>query len=115
MSRNPKRGGGATAALLTILILLMIAATAFVIWLCIDMTNRTPDTTSQQESVVQLPTSAVTQPPETEPPVTETEPEPEHVVATATIASMGDLLMHLPVINTCQQSDGSYDFSSIFQ
>ena len=58
MSRNPKRGGGATAALLTILILLMIAATAFVIWLCIDMTNRTPDTTSQQESVVQLPTRA---------------------------------------------------------
>ncbi len=117
MSRNPKRGGAGTTVLLTLLILLMIAATAFVIWLCIDMTNRQPENPSTQESVVRLPTAAVTQPPETQPPTTEPEPEPEpeKVVATATIASMGDLLMHLPVITTCQQSDGSYNFDSIFQ
>ena len=116
MARNPKHCGTGATVLMTLLILLMIAATAFVIWLCIDMTNREPDSgTTTQDHLVQLPTAAVTQAPETQPPTTEPEPEPEKVVATATVASMGDLLMHLPVITTCQQSDGSYNFDSIFQ
>ena len=49
---------------------------------------------------------------ETEPPET---PEPEHVVSTAQIAVTGDILMHMPVINTGLQSDGSYNFDSIFR
>lgn len=52
---------------------------------------------------------------ETEPPPTEPEPEPEHVVSQATIAVTGDILMHLPVINTGLRSDGTYNFDSIFQ
>lgn len=52
-------------------------------------------------------------PKETEPPETEP-PEPEHVVSTAQIAVTGDILMHMPVINTGLQSDGSYNFDSIF-
>lgn len=52
---------------------------------------------------------------ETEPPATEPEPEPEHVVSQATIAVTGDILMHMPVINTGLQSDGSYNFDPIFQ
>ena len=53
-------------------------------------------------------------PKETEPP--ETEPlEPEHVVSRAQIAVTGDVLMHMPVINTGLQSDGSYNFDPIFQ
>lgn len=49
---------------------------------------------------------------ETEPP---TEPEPEHVISQATISVTGDILMHMPVINTGLQTDGSYNFDSIFQ
>ena len=52
---------------------------------------------------------------ETQPPETEPEPEPEHVVSQATIAVTGDILMHMPVINTGLQSDGRYNFDSIFQ
>ncbi|MGM9604136.1 MAG: CapA family protein, partial [Faecousia sp.] len=61
-----------------------------------------------------LPTTEATEPPTTEPPTT-LPPEPEHVVATATIGTVGDLLMHQPVFASCQQSDGSYNFESIFR
>lgn len=51
---------------------------------------------------------------ETQPPATEPL-EPEHVVSTAEIAVTGDILMHMPVINTGLQSNGSYNFDSIFR
>jgi poly-gamma-glutamate synthesis protein (capsule biosynthesis protein) len=41
--------------------------------------------------------------------------QPVTKVASATIISTGDLLMHLPVINSGYQRDGSYDFHSMFQ
>lgn len=115
MSRNPKRGNTLTVVLLTLLILVMIAATAYMIWLCIDLVNKpaapsTSDTTLSVPEVTTLPTETETQPPETTLP-----PEPEHVVATATISAQGDLLMHKPVFDTCLQSDGSYDFESLFR
>lgn len=61
------------------------------------------------EPATEEPTEPVTEPP-TLPP-----PEPLTVVSTATIAATGDLLMHLPVINSGRQSDGSYDYSRMFQ
>ena len=115
MSRNQKSGGGLAKALLIVLILLLIAATAFLIWLCINMVNTQPQQTQTSQVTIALPTEIATQPPETTEPPTTAPPEPEHVVATATIASQGDLLMHKPVFETCRQSDGSYDFSSIFR
>lgn len=45
----------------------------------------------------------------------ETTLQPLEVVSTATISAQGDLLMHRPVLLTCVQEDGSYDFSSLFQ
>ena len=116
MPRNPKRGGGAVKVLLIVLILLMIAATALVIWMCVDLTNRSKPapTTPNKSLTVTLPRDTEPEPTETEPPET-TLPEPERVVATATIASQGDLLMHKPVFDTCLQSDGSYNFESIFR
>ena len=116
MPRNPKRGGGAVKVLLIVLILLMIAATALVIWMCVDLTNRSKPapTTPNNFLTVTLPRDTEPEPTETEPPET-TLPEPERVVATATIASQGDLLMHKPVFDTCLQSDGSYNFESIFR
>lgn len=40
---------------------------------------------------------------------------PLTVVASATISSQGDLLMHKPVIDTCVDKDGNYNFESIFR
>ena len=57
--------------------------------------------------------------PSTEP--TQTEPAAPYVVSTATIGSMGDLLMHKPVFDdstynsAVQQADGTYDFTCVFE
>lgn len=117
MSKKPKGNNTAVVVLLTVLIFVMIALTGLVIWMCVNLVNKTPQTTVRTETQVYTlptvirtePTQAETQPPET------TLPEPEHVVATASIGTMGDLLMHKPVFDTCLQSNGTYDFSSIFR
>lgn len=117
MSRNPKRGHSAVIVLLIVLILLMIAATGLVIWLCIDLVNGEPASTVTASSAIVLPSETEPeQTTQTEPPET-TQPEPEvaSVVATATVSAQGDLLMHKPVFDTCLQSDGTYDFESIFR
>lgn len=116
MSRksNPRRSSA--TPILVVLMILMIAATALVIWMCIDLVNKTPSV-SIPESTVQLPGSGTTPsqaPTETQVPTTAPAPEPETVVATASIATMGDLLMHKPIIDTCATDDG-YNFDSIFQ
>lgn len=121
MSREPKRVGFLGTFVVTLLILAMIAATGFVIWQCVDMANKVPEQPLPENNSVVLPTEeteATIQPPETTPPTTvETVPlpEPETVIATATISSQGDLLMHSPVFASAKQSDGSYDFESIFR
>lgn len=118
MSKKPQRSHTTAIVILTLLILVMIAATAFVIWLCVDMVNQATVQTVPEDTSVVLPTAKETVPPtaaETLPPETTLPPEPETVVATATISSQGDLLMHQPVFASCKQSDGSYDFASIFQ
>ncbi|MDY3225408.1 MAG: CapA family protein [Candidatus Faecousia sp.] len=116
MSQKPKRSNTVAIIVLTVLILLMIAATAFLIYLSIDLVNKEPEIQPSQSSAMTLPiaTQTETATETTEPPTT-TAPEPEHVVATATIGAQGDLLMHKPVFDSCRKSDGSYDFSSIFQ
>lgn len=121
MSREPKRLGALGTIIALLVILGIIAATGFVVWLCVDMVNKTPDNTLSTDQSVELPletgdTPVTEMPTETtEPPVTTEPPQPETVVATATIASQGDLLMHKPVFDTCRQGDGSYNFESIFR
>ncbi len=39
----------------------------------------------------------------------------DELVATATLSSVGDLLIHAPVFNSVYTSDGEYDFNPIFQ
>ena len=117
MSKKPKGNNTAVVVLLTVLIFVMIALTGLVIWMCVNLVNKTPQTTVRTETqIYTLPTVPRTEPAQTEtqPPET-TLPEPEHVVATASIGTMGDLLMHKPVFDTCLQSNGTYDFSSIFR
>ncbi len=40
---------------------------------------------------------------------------PDKVIATASLSSVGDLLIHAPVFNSVYTSDGEYDFNPIFQ
>lgn len=122
MSQNPKRGNTAVIVVLIILMVLMVAATAFLIYLSIDLVNKEPDIQPAPGNSMQLPQTVETKPKptetaateETEAPTTEP-PVVDQVIATATVGAVGDLLMHKPVFDTCRQSDGSYDFSSIFR
>ena len=121
MSREPKRLGALGTVIMVLVILGLIAATGFVVWLCIDMVNLAPENSQPTDQAVVMPTE--TQEPTEEMPATETTvpptttepPQPETVIATATIASQGDLLMHSPVFNSARQSDGSHDFESVFR
>ena len=116
MARNPRRLGVGSTILVTLLILAIIAVTGFIIWMCIDIVNMDSDVVTRPTSAsVALPTAATEETEETVPPTTTEPPEPEHVVSTATISAQGDLLMHQPVFATCRQSDGTYNFESIFK
>ena len=113
MSRKNNNHTGLKAVLI-LLILVFIAATAFVIKLSLDLPGQAI-ANRPTEGTVTLPTQAATEPTETEAPTETTLPEPEKVIATATISTQGDLLMHSPVFATAKQADGTYDFDSIFK
>ena len=121
MSREPKRLGVAGTIIMVLIFLGLIAATGFLVWLCIDMVNLAPENSPSTNQAVVMPTETrepTEEIPTTEatvPPTTTEPPEPERVVATATIGAQGDLLMHSPVFNSARQSDGSYNFESIFR
>ena len=122
MSRKPKKNHTGLKVFLILLIIAMIAATGFVIKLCIEIPGKAPtgnrfelpfdlpEVTLPTQSETPTETEETTEP-TTEPPL----PEPEHVVSTATISATGDVLMHLPVVNSGLQKDGSYDFDYIFR
>ena len=117
MSRN-NNGFSVFKLLLILLILVFIAGSALMIKLSLGIVNQVPEV-STSNSVIALPTAATeeTEAP-TEATTAPTEPEPEKVVATATISAQGDLLMHKPLFDErsiIRQSDGSYDFSHIFK
>ncbi len=70
----------------------------------------------QPSTEVSVPTIPATEPPTDPPTEPPTEPpEPEHVISRAAIGATGDLLMHMPVIDTARQADGSYNFDYIFR
>ena len=116
MAKKPNRSNTPLIVILILLIIASIAATAFVIWLCIDMAS-SPVESPKKPTASQSQPAATTAPTEEEtvPPTTTEPPVPEHVVATATIATQGDLLMHTGVFGSARQSDGSYDFENIFR
>ena len=57
-------------------------------------------------------TTTTTEPTTTEP--TTTASPPPSVTSTVTIRSAGDVLIHIPVYQNARKSDGTYDFSHIF-
>ena len=112
MSRN-KHDRTGLKALLIILMVVMIAASGVLIYLSISLAGQevTPGSSGGSSGTSLFTPRETEAPTETDPP----EPERPQVVATATVGTMGDLLMHEPVISSCRQSDGSYDFESIFR
>ena len=102
MSRTPR---SPLIKILLIIIALLAAADITVISLCFKAPGGTkPDrkpSTSQSAPTVE----------DTEAP---TEAAPE-LHSTATELSTGDILMHISVINSGKQEDGSYNFDSIFR
>ena len=121
MARNPKRLGAGATAIVTLVILALIAATGYLVWLCIDLVNVDSVPTQPDASIVLPSSTEAAETPEmpteeeTVPPTTTEPPQPETVVATATISTQGDLLMHSPVFATAKKSDGTYDFENIFR
>ena len=112
MPKQPKKNA-ALIKLLTTLIAALLIANVAVLYMQFQVpTGDTPAGRPTEQPATE--TAAPTTEAETEPPTT-TLPEPEHVVSTATILSTGDLVMHIPVVNTGMQSDGSYNFDSIFR
>lgn len=102
MSRTPR---SPLIKILLIIIALLAAADITVIGLCFKTPGGTkPDrkpSTSQSAPTVE----------DTEAP---TEAAPE-LLSTATVLSTGDILMHISVINSGKQEDGSYNYDSIFR
>lgn len=111
-----------TSVLKTALLLLMavlIVGTGIMICMSLSLTGqeRTADSGAPA-----WPAVLQTNPNQTDPPRETTLPQPEHVVTTAAIGAMGDLLMHMPIFDDLtkynaevQQNDGSYDFESVFR
>ena len=83
MSRKNSNHSGLKVFLI-LLILVFIAATAFVIKLSLDLPGQTAKVPTSGETII-LPTPAATTPTETEAPTETTQPQPEKVIATATI------------------------------
>lgn len=107
-------------SILLILIVFLIVGTLFTIKACFDLVHLNPEVSSTEQGEYQVPSSVATE--LIEIPTETTLPEPEHIVSTATIGAMGDLLMHKPIFDdlteynaAVQQPDGSYDFTSVFQ
>ena len=113
MSRKSNHTG--LKIVLILLILLFVAGSALMIKLSLDLAGQQVEA-APTEGTITLPTATTEETqPETEATTVPTEPEPEKVIATATISAQGDLLMHSPVFDTCRQSDGTYNFASIFR
>ena len=112
-----------TDKLLIILYAIIVATIIGIVYVLIQCLNIAhTDSIIMPTEEIEIQFSPSTQPKTTEPPTETTFPEPERVIATATVGAMGDLLMHKPIFDdlteynaAVQQPDGSYDFSSIFQ
>lgn len=94
MAKRKKNNSG-IRTLLIALTILFIAATGLMIKLCLDLASE-PVPQLTDKSPVSLPIPDRDTIP-TEVPTETTRLEPEHVVSTASIGAMGDLLMHKPI------------------
>jgi len=109
---TPRRGK-AFPIFATICVLLVLGSAAFVGALWMGFFESGEDGPSLSLPIPGTSSPVTDAPTETTVPPT-TAPEPERIIATATISSTGDILMHMPVVNS-GKVDGGYDFDKIFQ
>ncbi len=117
MARKPSNHTGLKIVLM-VLMAVFIAASGFLIRLSLNIVDQTPTFQLAEGSVALPQPEATSALPATEAPTEPTMPEPEKVIATATISAQGDLLMHKPIFETNSvvwQKDGTYDFSPVFK
>lgn len=121
--------GTAIKTILIILMVISIAGTGIMVWSSLNIIHSEPNLQNPITRIIaaylpEIPNpdypinpNQSTEPtvPETTEPPTTLPPEPEHVVSRATIGATGDILMHMPVVDTGRQSDGSYNFDYIFK
>ena len=99
---------------IVIILILIVVVSTFALLIRFGLFKSDSDTSKNNSGSVlgdwgiDLPTEDSTVPTETTPPAV-------HQVSSATVAATGDLLMHMPVIDTCLKSGGVYNFDSIFK
>ena len=107
---RPIRKHNRLLGLAIVLAVILIGLTVTAIWLGISPQDNAPTKPSTQPTVTTTPTTAPTTAPTTVP----TEP-PIVKESSFTLSAVGDMLMHIPVINTGYYADtNSYNFDSIF-
>ena len=100
--------------ILILIMLALVAGSAYIVKLCLDLPGEPVETAPQGPIVYEPTPSGGTESEEEEEDETEpTQTEPPQPL-TATISAQGDLLMHGGIIKSCN-IDGSYDFSSNFR
>ena len=106
---SSKKNGGAFSVVIVLILLLAFMVGLILLRGC-DQTVPGNETTG---TALQNPTGS-TAAPTTQPTEGTTAPTEPYVVSTASVGAMGDLLMHLPVIQAAQTGSG-YDFSPHFE
>lgn len=117
-----------TTKTLTALILVLVVLLAGLTVVALNLDQLTGDPSLQEttpsdptqtptqaptEAPTQAPTGAPTEPP-TQPPTEVPTDPPITLAGTASIGSVGDILMHMGVVNSGLQDDGSYNYDNIF-
>ena len=113
--RRRRKKRSSFPALIVLLILVLVG----LIILAVSLGNAQPPAGPTDQSIPTTTLSDPTEPPTTAVPPTTTVPpttEPPVVKeASFTLSAMGDMLMHAPVFNSCWNSNGTYDFESVFR
>ena len=114
----PRRRRKKDHSRLILLIALLILVLIGLIILAVTLGTSQPPTGPSDQS-----TPTTTHPDPTNPPTTTIPPTtipptttpPVVKEASFTLSAMGDMLMHSPIFNACYQSDGTYNFDSLFR
>ena len=114
MTKHNRASGGNQGLLLLIILLAVLLVALLAVAVSMGREDGTGTEPSGSAEMTQPSSIPATEPPETteEPTTVPTEP-PVTRTHTATVAATGDMLMHMPVVNSFYK-DGSYQFDGIF-
>ncbi len=111
-NRNPEARKFWLLVLVAVLCVVLMILASFAVVMEMNSLNQNTGTTgtstTQPATTTTVPSTTTTVPPTT------TTVPPVVKEASVTLAATGDMLMHMPVVNTCRQDSG-YDFDSVFR